>query len=157
MVFWRCCICVAATRINHLRCMANEFWFLKYASVSFFLFSFSLSLSLRVLFYFFNAKEKMHQQRAIDLCRKSKVTLWDMHNAHVLYSSKIKALPLLTFFSSQKNIYIQASNIRNWRRNEKFESENWEDMNKKYKLQALTTYHNFSTANTRSALNPDDL
>lgn len=37
------------------------------------------------------------------------------------------------------------------------ESENWEDMNKKYKLQALTTYHNFSTANTRSALNPDDL
>lgn len=53
----------------------------------------------------------------------------------------------------QKNERIEKKTIE-----KDCEYESWEDMNKKYKLQALATYHNFANRkHTLHALNPDDL
>lgn len=66
--------------------------------------SLSVCVSVCLCFFFSLQKKGIHQQRAIDLCRKSKVTLRDMHNAHVLYSGKIKVLSLLTLQNGASSV-----------------------------------------------------
>lgn len=78
-------------------------------------------------------------------------------NAHVLLYYRIKSK--LSIFRLQiKNTLKVKKGERKKNIEIECEYENREDMNKKYKLQALTTYHNFANRkHTLHALNPDDL
>lgn len=77
-------------------------------------------------------------------------------NAHVLLYYRIKSE--LSIFRSQKNPIQSRKRGKEKNIEKECEYESWEDMNKKYKLQALTTYHNFANRkHTLHALNPDDL